>query len=323
MPTIKYKDENDNIIGESVPIDFYHYEKTMVEEYEATNYFADNKCRGAGASELITVRHLAYKYCTTRVQDRLAMIIAGTNVEATNTLMHRIKEVCDQIPFIYKFPPKSEFPHSIFFKFGMIIALAANPNIVRSYQNVGDIIYEESAFWKLNDDTPVLLAGEPHVGKSSAHIGCLSTPNGQRGFMWTKIFDPEMKSRYHRHVLNWREVCGLPVEKVEEIADYDFIRQMPILKIDISDREVVSKYFKKKYKKDKEYRNWFDEYFKGKTLDLILSIAFPVLNPLEVIATYFTDRAEYDQEYDNQFTLSEERAFGEFTEVEFEPEQFE
>ena len=323
MPTIKYTDENDNVIGESAPIEFYHYEKTMVEEYEATNYFGDNKCRGAGASELITIRHLAYKYITTRVKDRKGLIMAGTNVDAANTLMHRIKEVCDKIPFVYRFPPKSDYPHAIFFKFGMILSLAANPNIVRSYENVGDIVYEESAFWKLNNDIPVLMAGEPHVGKSSAHIGCLSTPNGQRGFMWTKIFDPEIKSKYHRHVLNWREVCGLPVQNLEEISDYDFIRQQPILKIDISDRSVVEKYFVKKYKTDKEYKKWFDGFFQGKPLSLILSIKFPVLNPLEVIATYFTDREEYDQEYDNQFTLSESRAFGDFSEVEFEPEEFE
>ena len=110
----------------------------------------------------------------------------------------------------------SDFPTELYFNCGMILALGANPHVVRSYENVGDVVYEESAFWTLLDDEPVLTAGEPHVIKSSANIIVLSTPNGQRGFFWTKCFNPEVKSKYTLHVLNWREVVDVPIPVVNE-----------------------------------------------------------------------------------------------------------
>jgi len=191
----------------------------MVEQYEATHYYAQNKCRGAGASEIITIRHMLYKYIITRTLDRKCLLIAGTNEQAATVIMHRMKQLSDRIPFVYRVKPRSDFPTELFFKYGMVLALAANPDIVRSYENVGDVIYEESAFWKLINDEPVLMAGEPHVIKSSAHIGVLSTPKGQRGFFWTRIFDPDIETKYTKHIINWREVVDVPIPiiSVEEI----------------------------------------------------------------------------------------------------------
>jgi len=125
--------------------------------------------------------------------------------------MGRIKELCKKIPFVYRIHPNSENPTKIYFKNGIIMAIPAVPDDIRSFENVGDIILEESAFWKLNDDTPVLKAAEPHVAKSSAHIGVLSTPNGQRGFFWNKIFNPAIKTRYLKHVVNWKQVVDVPI----------------------------------------------------------------------------------------------------------------
>jgi len=216
LPTIKYEDEHGTVIGESQPVPLWSYEKEMIERYENTHYYAQNKCRGAGATEILTVRHMAYKYITTTIKDRKCLLIAGTNQDAAKVIMHRIKDLCDKIPFVYRTAPKSETPTEIFFRNGMVIAIPANPDDIRSYENVGDVILEESAFWKLNDDTPVLLAAEPHVVKSSAHIGVLSTPNGRRGFFWTKIFNPEIKTRYDRHVVNWREVIDVPIPVISK-----------------------------------------------------------------------------------------------------------
>jgi len=63
------------------------------------------------------------------------------------------------------------------------------------------------------------MAGEPHVIKSSAHIGVLSTPKGQRGFFWTRIFDPDVETKYTKHIINWREVVDvlIPIISVEQI----------------------------------------------------------------------------------------------------------
>ena len=226
LPTIKYQDEFGNIVGESSPVPLWPYEKEMVERYEATHYYAQNKCRGAGASEILTIRHMAYKYSITKIMDRKCLLVAGTNEQAAAVIMHRIKMLLDKIPFVYKVRPKTDFPTEIFLRYGMILALAANPDVVRSFENVGDVIYEESAFWKLLNDEPVLTAGEPHVVKSSAHIGVLSTPKGQRGFFWTKIFDPDIETKYDKHVINWREVVDVPipiisVEKIKELQETD------------------------------------------------------------------------------------------------------
>jgi len=216
LPTIKYEDEYGTIVGESQPVPLWPYEKEMIERYENTHYYAQNKCRGAGATEILTVRHMAYKYITTAIKDRKCLIITGTNQYAAKKIMYRIKNLCDKISFVYKSIPKSETPTEINFRNGMIIAIPANPDDIRSYENVGDVILEESAFWKLNDDTPVLLAAEPHVVKSSAHIGVLSTPNGRRGFFWTKIFNPEIKTRYDRHTVNWRQVLDVPIPVISK-----------------------------------------------------------------------------------------------------------
>ena len=141
----------------------------------------------------------------------------------------------------------------------MILSIPANPDDIRSYENVGDVILEESAFWKLIDDSPVLLAAEPHVAKSSAHIGVISTPNGRSGFFWNKIFDPESESKYDRHVLNWRKVVDVPI---------------------------------------------------------------PVISKEEILLTKQGDPSTYDQEFDNQFIISENRAFGDFDEADFMPIDF-
>lgn len=313
MPTIKYKDKDGNIIGESGPLEFYQYEKEMIEEYEAGNYYAVNKCRGAGESEIITVRHMAYKYCTTRIPDRKCLIVAGLNVDAALELMYRIKLLLDTIPFIYKIEPKGQRPLNFSLQFGRIIALPANPNILRLFENVGDVLIEESAFWSRVDDTPVLLAAEPHVAKSSAIIGSLTTPNGKRGFVWTKIFDPDIKTKYRKHILNWREVCGLPEPNPETISEWDEVNSKVELSLDVHDRELVRQIYKKRYEVDINYRDWFDEFFEGKSIDRIVGIGVPVLNPEEVLASYHTDRAKYDQEYDNQFIVSENKAFGIFS----------
>ena len=256
LPTIKYMDEYGNLQGESRPVPLWRYEQNMIQRYEATHYYAQNKCRGAGTSEIITVRHMLYKYATTRMIDRKCLIIAGTNEQAAVVIMHRIKMLADKIPFIYRIPPRSDYPTELFFQKGIIMALAANPDIVRSYENVGDVIYEESAFWKLINDEPVLIAGEPHVIKSSAHIGILSTPKGQAGFFWTKCFDPEIKSKYDLHTLNWTEVVDVKI---------------------------------------------------------------PIISVEKVLELKEKDLATYEQEMNNQFLLSESRAFGDFTEEDYEP----
>jgi len=249
LPTIKYEDESGFVISESKPVPLYKYEQQIIANYESHNYYALNKCRGAGASELLTIRWMLYKYCTTRIKNRLCMIVGGINAKEAVEYLTRMKVLADKINFMYRVPPKSDTPNVIYLKNGVIKAIPANPQAVRSYQNVGDILLEESAFWSLVDDSPILKSAEPHVVKSSAHIGAISTPNGQSGFFWSRIFNPEVKSKYFKHVLNWREV----------------VKNVP-----------------------------------------------SVISEVEVHRLQEEDPSTYEQELNNQFLLSENRAFGDF-----------
>lgn len=308
LPTLKYEDEL-----ESQGIPLANYEKRIIHHYKNHLYYAQNKCRGAGATELKTVRHNAHKYVINTIQGRKCMVIAGINQDVANIMLGRIKTLLDRVPEVYLVPPKSDNPTEIFLKTGgMILSLPARANAIRSFENVGDVDLEESAFWHMVDDGPVLKSAEPHAIKSNARISSITTPNGQRGFVWDKIFNPDVKSKYYKHTINWREVVGIPVIKCEELDGLDF-----------DNREFIDKFFTKKYHDDPHYRNWFDKFFDGLTLKEALDVTKPILDVAQILETYREDRATYDQELDNQFLLSENRAFGEFQVEEFEPVEFE
>ena len=299
LPTIKFEDET-----ASEPGPLFGYQKRILEKYHSSNYYAQNKCRGAGTSELITVRYNAFKYMNTTVFGRKCLIVAGVNEDQSKAFMYRIKQLCDKIPECYMFEPKTDSPTEIYFKQGgSIWALPANANAVRSFENVGDIIYEEAAFWKNVDDMPVLKAGEPQVITSKAHVNIFSTPNGMMRFFWEKIFDPEaiQPTKYLKHTLNWREVIGIPEPNPEAVSD-----------LNLEDREPIRKLYIHKFENDRKYKEWFLNFFPGTSINEILDVKNPIIDIKEIINLYKTDKATYDQEFDNQFTLSENRAFGDF-----------
>lgn len=215
LPTIKYKNENGNPLGESDPIPLWDYEKEIIFRYEQTNYYALNKCRGAGASELF-IRYLLFKALTTTEQDRKVLFVAGISQQSAQALMYRMKILADKLHFMYRSKPRSDFPTELLFKKGIVLALPAKASALRLLENVGDIFLDESAYWNLIDDEVVLTAAEPHVVKSNAHIAVVSTPNGQRGFFWNKIFNPDVKTKYDKHTLNWLEVIDVPIPIIDK-----------------------------------------------------------------------------------------------------------
>lgn len=299
LPTKKFEDDTD-----SGPTPLFSYQKRILNKYRESHYYAQNKCRGAGTSELLTVRWNAFKMMTAKSIGRKSLVIAGVNLDQAKIFMNRIKTLCDKIPKCYLFEPRSEFPTQIFFKQGgSIWALPASVNAVRSLENVEDVFYEEFAFWKLVDDKPVLKAGEPHVIKSKAHVNLISTPAGKMRFFWENVFDPECSppTKYNKHVLNWREVVGVPEPNPEVLTDMDF-----------SNKPELDKAYIKRYDTDLEYKQWFDSFFPGRTIQDITSVSSPIIDIKEIVNLYNTDRANYEQEFDNQFILSENRAFGEF-----------
>lgn len=307
LPTIKYED------GQSGPMPLNKYEQRILQYQQANKYYALNKCRGAGATEIKSVRWNGHKYSHFVIPGRKALVCAGTNQDLSNNILGRIKQLMDTHPEVYLIEPRSENPEFIVFKSGgMIISVPAAINAVRGPENVGDVDYEEASFWKLNDDKPVLKAGEPHVIKSGAHTNILTTPNGRRGFYWDNIFstDPNLKTKYFKHVVNWREVVGIPEPDPNAI-----------LGLDVNDRDTIKKFYLHKYKVDRDYKKWFHEFFGNRDINEILDVAAPILDVNEIINTYNRDRPTYDQEFDNQFILSENTAFGAFSVEDFEPEE--
>lgn len=313
LPTIKSANLEES---EGMPLN--GYEKRMLDLCQETNYYALNKCRGAGASEIKTVRYDAFYYgILNKVPGRKGLTLAGLNKEASTTFLHRVKQLCDLHPELYLFRPKSDYPDRIFFaQGGSLWAMPSVPNAVRSLENVGNVNIEEAAFWAKVDDKPVLQATEPHVVKSGARISNISTPNGKKGYYWNGIFDPtaDPPTKYLKHVLNWREVVGIPEPDPNVLTDFDMD--------DPGVRDQIKKTYLHLYKNDKQYKQWFDGFFPGRTLDDILDVAAPILEVKEIVKLYNYDRPEYDQELDNQFITTGDKSFGTFLEKDFAPIDF-
>lgn len=296
MPTVKFEDQ------EGPPMPLFQYQKRLLNLYRSTKYYAQNKCRGAGTTELKVIRWNAFWYANIKNRGRKCLILAGINEDMAKEFLHRMKMLLDKIPGVYLFPPKTDYPSEIFFKQGASIwALPAHPNAVRGLENVGDVDYDEAAQWARVDDNPVLTAGEPHVAKSRAHVSHFSTPQGQLKYFWEKIFDPNCSppTKYTKHVLNWREAVGIPEPNPEVLTD-----------LDLTHKDEIDKIYIKKYNNDKKYRDWFNQMWPHNKIEEIIAVDKPILDVQHIVNLYRTDRALYQQEFDNQFVLSEDQAFG-------------
>ena len=222
LPKIKYRDKNTGTELESKPVEIYDYEKEMIEKYESNQYYALNKVRGAGATEILVVRHLAYKYAVTNIiNGRKGIIIAGINQSLAIIMLRRIINLLDSVSFVFATIPSKTSPTRLVFRTGgEILALPAVPNAARGLENVGDVILDEAAFWGLVEDEVVLKAIEPFVSKSGAQIGIISTPNGQQGFFYEKIFNPELvQTKYYLHTVTFNDIknVSIPIIDVEEV----------------------------------------------------------------------------------------------------------
>jgi hypothetical protein len=229
LPKIPSRDKESGEVIESVTPELYPYEKEIIDRYESNSYYALNKVRGAGATEMLAVRHMAFKYAVQNtIPERKAIIIGGPNHENSIKILTRIVLLLKPFDFVFERMPSDISPTELVFKNGgRILALPANPNASRGLANVGDVILDEAAFWDLIDDSPVLMTVEPFVAKSGAHIGVISTPNGQRGFFWSKIFDPSLeRTKYYRHVLTLEQIKAVKqpifdIAHAKELAETD------------------------------------------------------------------------------------------------------
>lgn len=219
LPRKTVEDPTTGQSWESEPIELHPYEKRWIDNMQKHKFYALVKCRGAGGTEILIVRWFLYQAITNRIPDRKWLIVAGTSQKLAIEFLHRMKKLSDRHPFVYSKIPASARPNVLRVGISSVIALASDEESVTGYENVGGIALDESAKWNLIDDTPVLDAVEPHVAKSGAHVIVLSTPKHRRGFFWTKIFNPEIVTKYYRDKTTYEEVCAVdkPLLVLEDV----------------------------------------------------------------------------------------------------------
>jgi len=325
LPTRKWETDEGNT--EVIRVELTHFNRRMMYNYFKHRKYSKNKCRGDGTTEILTVRWNIFKYgVMNTVKNRKAVIMPGTSSKLSNEISTRIKALCDKIPQIYMggVSPKSIAPLKFQFKTGGRLELtSATPDADRGYENVGDVNQEEVHHWEDIDDTPVFYATEGVYDKTKCHITHNTTPNGKRGFYYDLIWDVEATSDFFKHIVNWREVVGLPVEKIEDLYDVGYIDDEKLKQL----REELVK----RYHKDQEYRTWYETFDKHGVLvfwdngvlipiEEIVDIPVALLDVNAIVLDSQTSRSHYDQELDNEFISSSNMALGEFMSADVEPD---
>lgn len=325
LPTRKWETDKGNT--EVIRVELTHFNRRMMKNYFRHRKYSKNKCRGDGTTEILTVRWNIFKYgVMNTVKNHKAVILPGTSSKLSTEISTRIKEICDRIPQIYR---NGVIPHSIapqkfhFATGGRIELTSATADADRGYENVGDINREELAHWDMIDDEPVYYASEGVYDKTRCHITDNTTPRGKANFYYNLIWSPEAKSGFYKHIVNWREVVGLPVEQIEDLYDEGHIDDNRLQELR---DELVHRYHHNKH-----YKEWYDTFKKNGVLvfwdnevqipiEEIIDIPIPLLDVNAIVEGSMTNRSHYDQEHDNEFISGENKALGDFMEADVEPD---
>lgn len=315
LPTRNW--EGDQATPEEIEVELTNFNYRLLKAYHAHRKLSVNKCRGSGMSEILTIRYMIFKYAILPTgENRKCMILPGTSSKLAYEFSTRIKAICDKIPQIYLRIPTSAKPTEFVFKSGgRIMLMPASFDAIRGFENVGDIIMEEVAHWDMVDDMPVYYSSQAVHTKTQCHIVHATTPRGMRGFYYNLVWDETATSDFFKDTYNWREIVGLPVPGIEDLQDY-IAEHGDITEKDIKDWR---KQFKGMYKTDIEYKNWFDSFFGGISIEDICDVEVGILDINSIVRDSLTSRAAYDQELDNKFIASDNRAIGDFREEEFDP----
>jgi len=319
LPTRKWESDIGKV--EVIVVKLTHFNYRMMKNYFRHRKYSKNKCRGDGTTEILTVRWNIFKYgILDNLKNRKGIIMPGTSSKLSNEISTRIKAICDKIPQIYmNGMPNSLAPTKFHFKTGGQLELtSATPDAGRGYENVGDFNQEEVAHWDMVDDKPVYYTSEGVHDKTRCHITHNTTPRGKANFYYDLIWDPQATSDFFKHVVNWREVVGLPVEKVEDLYNMGFITDEIMIKLR---EDLVEKYYTNTH-----YKEWYDTFKKSDVLvfwdngelipiEELVDIPIPILDINAIVSDSQTDRSHYDQELDNEFISGENKAIGEFQEA--------
>ena len=323
LPTSKFK-ENVNEFGDKVerppplipeegsPVPLTAHNWRMLRDILSHDKSSINKCRGSGASEMFTVRWLLYYYgLKNPMPDRTGIVRAGIKKNLALEFSTRLKELADKIPEVYAVKPRGDKPDTYEFNTGGVLEyLSANESAPRGKANVGDIADEEIAFWDLVDDKEVFAAAQSLFAKSHARIVQLTTPKGKRGGYYNDVWGVE-NSEYYKILINWREVCGLPVRDMNQLKT--------MYPLNIKDIQNLRRECLYNWKHDVDgYRAWYRGVVGPDRIlpihKLVKQVPHFVIDPNAVISDYIQNRNIYDQEYDNQFVSSEFTVLGDFIE---------
>lgn len=325
LPTRKWETDMGNV--EVIRVELTHFNRRTIMNYNRHKKYSKNKCRGDGTTEILTVRWNIFKYgVMNTVKNHKGVIMPGTSSKLTNEFSTRIKALCDKIPQVYMggVIPTAISPNKFHFSTGGRLELtSATPDADRGYENVGDINQEENAHWELIDDKPVFYASEGVYDKTRCHITHNTTPRGKRGFYWDLVWSPEATSDFYKHIVNWREVVGLPVVKIEDLYGIGHIDDNKLQELR---EELIHRYHT-----DKKYHTWYDTFDKYGVkvfwdndelipIEEIVDIPVPLLDINAIILGSQTDRSHYDQEHDNEFISTSNMALGEFVSSDVEPD---
>ena len=182
--------------------------------------FHVNKARQIGFTELI-LRILAF-YSFNRYAEGKIMIIAGTRERTAKKIMHRFQELFRNIPQVIQ--SQSDLLMTLI-NGTMIEALPSSSDAIRGDTKIKAIFLDESAHFKLIDDSVVMDAINPIVETNQSDLFIISTPNGKRGFFWniSNTDNDFVKKQYDIHVAEgWiytKEQAGIMLEsKLVDVA---------------------------------------------------------------------------------------------------------
>jgi len=145
------------------------------------------KGRQMGFTEIV-LRIIQF-FCFTRYAGQNVGIIAATNGALANKDLRRFYRLFANLPGITLGPPKSHKVELI--NETIIEAFPASEEALTGDTNYACIFMDESAKWKLVDDTPVFNSVMPIVRSNGADLFLVSTPKGPLK-MFYKIFkDPQ------------------------------------------------------------------------------------------------------------------------------------
>ena len=160
-------------------VDFFN----KIDETEEYHKFHLNKGRQMGFTELI-LRIIQFR-CFNKYAGARIIIITGTREKTTKKIMGRLKVLFRNIPHTV-IKNKDAMTIEVI-NDTVIEGLPASEEAITGDTKIKCIFMDESAKWKLIDDTPVLNSILPIVRTNKSDLFLISTPKGPRGLFY-KIY---------------------------------------------------------------------------------------------------------------------------------------